>query len=94
MDDVTLGELGRRISRIEFRLDRFEEGQDLRFAALTANLTDQIKSLQFVSRDAFNALARDVEELKESKKWLVRTLALAFLMAVMAPIVVALVVGR
>ncbi len=63
-DDVSMGELARR-------LDRFETRVDNQFAAMHR----QIESLQFVSRDAYTALVERVDALEEGSKWRYRLLA-------------------
>lgn len=61
---VTMGELARRLDRFESRID-----------AQFGGVHRQIESLQFVSRDAFNALVERVDQLEEAGKWRYRLLA-------------------
>jgi hypothetical protein len=57
-DEITMGELARR-------LDRFENRIDHQFVSVLR----QIESLQFVSRDAFDALLARVDDLEEVATW-------------------------
>jgi hypothetical protein len=63
-DEITMGELARRLDRFETRIDQQFVG-----------VHRQIDSLQFVSRDAFDALVNRVEGLEESSQWRYRLLA-------------------
>jgi hypothetical protein len=63
-DEITLGELARRLDRFESRIDQQFVG-----------VHRQIESLQFVSRDAFDALVDRVDALEESGQWRYRLLA-------------------
>jgi hypothetical protein len=63
-DEITMGELARRLDRFETRIDQQFVG-----------VHRQIDALQFVSRDAFDALANRVDALEESSQWRYRLLA-------------------
>jgi hypothetical protein len=57
-DEITMGELARRLDRFETRIDQQFVG-----------VHRQIESLQFVSRDAFDALVARVDDLEEVSTW-------------------------
>jgi hypothetical protein len=84
--DITLGEVARRLTSFETRT-----------TAQFAELRQRQDSQQFVHRETYDVmvtnLTRRVEDLEESKKWLARTLVLAFVVSFLAPILVALVVA-
>lgn len=81
---MTLGELGRR-------LDRLEDSLNSRFG----EVTHRLENLQFVPRDTYlvqmNALTERVESLEQAKTWFSRSMVVAFLFPVAVAIVVALV---
>lgn len=85
--DVTLGELARRLTSFEGRVN----GQ-------FGEVRQRLDSQQFVHRETYDVQVKNltdrVDDLEESKKWLARTLAASFFVAVVAPVLVALVVSR
>lgn len=86
-NEVTLGELARSLSSLETRMNG-------RFDAVNQRLD----GLQFVHRETYTvqmgAVIDDIKELQEGRKWFNRLLATAFLVAFVAPVLVALVVTR
>lgn len=93
-EDVTLGELARR-------LDAFEQRVDRQFAANR----QQIESLTFVQRDVYEVrhqalidrVVMDeerIDALEEAKKWTIRTFVMAFIFPVLAAVLVALTISR
>lgn len=62
--EITWGEMARRLDRFEARID-----------AQFSGVHHQIESLQFVSRDAYDALVYRVDALEEAGKWRYRLLA-------------------
>lgn len=87
MDDLTIGELGRR-------LDGFERRIEQRLNSIDRH----IESLQFVHRDTYNVevgnLARRVDDLEESKRWFARGLITALLFPVLVAIILAVVLTQ
>lgn len=78
MDEITTGELSRR-------MDAFERHFDNRFD----RLTHQINSLQFVTKAEYTlqikVLEDRIEDLEEAKTWLSRALVLAVLTSIIIP---------
>lgn len=85
--DITLGEINRRLTSFEARVT----GQ---FAAVNQRLDSQ----QFVHRETYDVEIKGMRErvgdLEDRNKWLVRNLAFAFVVAFLAPVLVAVVVTR
>jgi len=85
--DVTLGELARRLSSMETRID-------VKFG----DVNRRLDNLNFVSQDvhalAMKSLTERVEMLEESKRWTARTLVASFAFPVLVALVVAMVVTR
>lgn len=85
--DVTLWELARNLDKMESRIDgRFVE------------VHRRLDSLAFVPRDVYTieigALRERVDAIEERSRWLVRTLAAAFLLPLVVGIIIALAVAR
>lgn len=85
--EITIGELSRTITRMDTRISNQLDAINRRF-----------DSLEFVHRDTYmaqmGALIDRVHNLEESKTWLTRTLAAAFFVAFLSPLLVGLVVTR
>lgn len=92
--DITLGEVSRSLISLETRIN----GQFSEVKGQVRELNRRFDNLQFVNRETYDvqisALTERVGDLEERNKWLTRTLATAFLVALAAPIIVALVVTR
>lgn len=85
--DVTLGEMFRLVAGLESRINKkFDDVQGT------------IAGLSFVSRDVYEvekrALVERVEDLEESRRWMVRTLVASLLLPILVAGVVAYMVSR
>jgi hypothetical protein len=85
--EITLGEVNRSLISLEQRIN-------LQFSSINKRLD----SLQFVPRGEYEIQIRnlkdEVDELQESKKWLVRSLVISFLFPLLIAVVVATVVVK
>lgn len=86
-DDVTLGEVGRRVESLERRFDQ------------RANeLGAKIDSLQFVNRETYeakhSALETRVAKLEEAKQFFGRSLIAQFAFPVLVALILAVVLTR
>ncbi len=86
-NDVTLGELARRLSSMETRID-----------GKFGDVNRRLDGLTFVGQDvhalAMKQVTDRLELLEESKRWTTRTLIASFIFPVMVAVLVALVVTR
>lgn len=86
IDEVTIGELARRLDGLERSIGRQFD-----------SVTRQITSLSFVSRDAYEAqreaIMERLIELEEGRKWMARAVITALLFPVITAIIIVLVVG-
>lgn len=86
-DDVTLGELGRRLEALERRFD-------LR----ATELGDKIDSLQFVHRETFEAkhgaLETRVKDIEEAKTFFARSLVVSFVLPILVALILAVALTR
>lgn len=84
---VTLGELGRRMDKLEVSV-----------ADVAKTLGGKIDSLQFVHRDTYNAemaaVRADVKELKDSKQFFSRSLLVSFIMPILVAVILGLALTR
>lgn len=89
-DEITLGEIARRMDRME---QRMEQGFQ--------NATQQIESLAFVSKDTYEVQMRALNERlgtvdkrqdasEESRRWMVRALVTSLLLPVVVAVILAL----
>lgn len=89
-EDVTPGELGRRLDRIEKRVD----SQFDNVTRSIENMTRSIENLQFVSRDVFQieirGLKERIEDLEDGKRWAFRGVVTALIFPVLVAIILAL----
>jgi hypothetical protein len=63
-EDITMGELARRLDRIDQQIEGVERRLDQKFVGVHR----QMESLQFVSRDAFDALVARMDSFEEDSK--------------------------
>jgi len=86
-DEITLGELARRLDRMEVRMD----GQ-------FAQVGRQIENLQYVPRDIYalqvGEMSGRIDELEQAKMWLTRTIIASIAFPILVGIIMALVVTR
>jgi hypothetical protein len=88
VDDVTIGELGRRLSAMEGRIN-----------SQFVDVNRRLDSLQFVTREVYEtdmrARDRRIDELEEDRKWNRRTFVAAFLYpTAVAIVLILLAMGR
>lgn len=98
MPDSDETRMERALNALETRVNGMFSSMEVRMDRRFDEVNRRIETQQFVHREAYearhSALVERVEELEESKKWLARSLAFAFLVAFAAPIGVAWVVVR
>jgi hypothetical protein len=82
-DDVTLGELNRRMNRFE---DNIRDKLN--------TISGQISSLQFVSKDAFDAVEARIKVIEERDLWRTRILVTALIMPFILAAIIAAVITR
>lgn len=86
-DDVTLGEVVRRLDSLEKRMD-----------GNFGNVTRQLENLQFVHRDTYSvqmaAVVDRLEALEESKAWVARGLVTCLIFPVVVAIILAVVLTQ
>lgn len=86
-DDVTMGELARRLDRVEGRI-----------AEQFGDMHRQIEGLQFVHRDTYlvqmAAMTARLETLEEKNRWTARALVTSIIFPVIVAITLALVLTR
>lgn len=87
VDDMTLGELSRRLDAMERRLE-----------AEFSKIGRSIESLNFVHIEQYraerDALRSDVADIRDNLKWIVRSVVAALLFPLLVTIGVAIVVGK
>jgi hypothetical protein len=85
-EEVTLGELSRGLAALEVRINE-----------QFGNVNRRLDSLGYVPRGEYELqiknLQADIRELEDSKKWMVRSLVVAFLFPLVIGMVVTLVVN-
>lgn len=86
-DDVTMGELARRLDRVETRIT--EQFSDMH---------RQLEGLQFVHRDTYlvqmSAITDRLEALEEKNTWIARALVTSIIFPVIVAIILALALTR
>lgn len=94
MDEVTTGELSRRIEAMERHMqEQFRQ------------VTHAINSQQFVHNDRYaaeqrgiaermNIMQTDINELKESRQWTARAIVVSFLFPITVAVIVAALIAR
>jgi hypothetical protein len=78
-DEITTGELGRRITALEDTIGRRQDKFEVTVSSQFDRMSHQITGLQFIHRDTYDAhrasdLAR-LDELEEGRRWLNRLVA-------------------
>ena len=94
MDEITTGEVSRRLETLERHMQ-----QQFR------NVTDAISALSFVHNDRYaaeqrgvaerlNSMQNEINELKEARQWQARAVVVSFLFPIAVAVIVAALIAR